>query len=142
MNKNKSLIIVLIILLLAAAVFGFAYAYKASLNSITEKSIAAENEKSDLPDRPFNDNAEKAPGHEPPQDKITYLVECTFEGMIDQNSFEISDENNEVYQLRIIGERQKGFIEGLDIGEKLTVECHYNNDNQLVADKIMLKNLK
>ena len=142
MNKNKSLIIVLIILLLAAAVFGFAYAYKASLNSITEKGVAAENEKPDVQGRPFNDNEERAPGHEPPQDKITYLVECTFEGMIDQNSFEISDENNEVYQLRIIGERQKGFIEGLDIGEKLTVECHYNNDNQLVADKIMLKNLK
>ena len=136
MLKNKITAIIVAVILVAAAVFGFTYAYKASLKPLTKTNVQAGTENK-LPPEKHGDEIK----HEPYEDFKTYFVKCTFEGMIDTNSFEVTDENGEVYQLRIEGDRERKFAEKVEIGESIVVQCHYNDDNQLVAEKIMFTDL-
>ena len=136
MTKNKIAALIIAVILIAAVVFGFAYAYRASLEPLTSNDVQAET-KTDIPPR----KPDPEDMHEPPEDFKTYFIKCTFEGMIDSNSFEVTDENGEVYQLRTEGDRVRKLIEDIQPGNDIMLQCHYNDDNQLVADKIMFTDL-
>ena len=77
-----------------------------------------------------------------------YSLECRFEGKMDENSFEVTElgrdtETDEfvegpLLQLRVGNTSVREDINVAEIGERLLITCCYNEDSQLVAERIIL----
>ncbi|MDP4117755.1 MAG: hypothetical protein Q8873_00985 [Bacillota bacterium] len=78
----------------------------------------------------------------------SYILQCKFQGMIDENSFEVTQLDydttkkalieGKTLQLRIADDSVRSDIESLNAGDNIAIECSYNSYSQLVAKRIML----
>lgn len=79
------------------------------------------------------------------QEHKQYMIYCRFEGKIDKNAFEVTELNfdqsgnaeEKLLQLRIGNDSVRQDVDVLEIGERFTVQCHYNSYSQIIADRIM-----
>ncbi len=77
-----------------------------------------------------------------------YSLQCRFEGIIDENSFEVTElnrnietgefEDGNLLQLRIGTDHVRSDITVAEMGQQMTIECRYNSNSQLIADRILL----
>lgn len=80
--------------------------------------------------------------------KLEYSLMCRFEGKMDENSFEVTELDTDIetgefvegalLQLRIENDSVREDINIAEIGENLTIVCKYNDDSQLVAERIII----
>ena len=85
---------------------------------------------------------------DPTDPEQKYTIYCRFEGKMDENSFEVTEigpnqETGEevdgsILQMRVGNSSVREDINVAEIGENLSVICSYNEDSQLVAERIIL----
>ena len=89
--------------------------------------------------------------NEEAQEPQKYTLTCRFDGMIDENSFEVTELNidpetgekvdGKVSAVRIGNDSVRADIDVAEIGESLTIVCYYNSYSQLIAERIMFLSL-
>jgi len=96
----------------------------------------------------FDEEGNPLEGLMPGDPRQEYSLQCRFDGKMDENSFEVTEldvdvETGEeiegpILQLRIGNDSVREDTNAAEIGERMVVFCHYNEDSQLVAERIIL----